>query len=312
MTLVTGAAGFAGSHLVAALRRHGPVVAWNRPAGSRCREQDAVTCEAIDITDREKVAGAIERTAPARVFHLAGAPNVEESWTSALPHLQINVLGTHHLLDAIRRLGRPCRVVVVTSAQVYDVSGNPIAEDARLLPQNPYGLTKLAQDQVACAAAKGDGLDVMIARPFNHIGPGQGPGFAVASFARQIALIERSLAPPVLRVGNLTPRRDVTDVRDVVEAYRGIIEKGESGRTYNVCSGQAWQMQELLDRLLAFSTARISIEVDPARLRPVDVPVLEGDPTRIRSEIGWSPQIPIEQTLIDTLDYWRTRVTSEQ
>jgi GDP-4-dehydro-6-deoxy-D-mannose reductase len=266
----------------------------------------------VDIADRQAVSDAINRTKPTRIFHLAGAPDVEASWTCAVPHLRINVLGTEHLLDAVRRSGHPCRVLVVTSAQVYDVSNEPIAEDARLLPQNPYGLTKLAQDQLACAAANGDGLDVMIARPFNHIGPGQGPSFAIASFARQIARIEQGLAPHVLRVGNLTARRDITDVRDVVEAYRGIVERGQRGRAYNVCSGVAHEIRQLLDRLLALSNARIAIEEDPERLRPVDVPMLVGDAARIHGEIGWAPHISIEQTLVDTLDAWRGRVASER
>jgi GDP-4-dehydro-6-deoxy-D-mannose reductase len=196
-------------------------------------------------------------------------------------------------------------VLVVTSAQVYGASDDPIGEDSHLLPESPYGLTKLAQDRLALSAAHNDRLDVMIARPFNHIGPGQAPGYAVAAFARQIARIESGLAAPLLAVGNLETRRDITDVRDVVDAYARIIDRGKAGRIYNVCSGRAWRIRDLLEELLQLSTVPITVETDPSRFRPVDVPVVQGDPTRIRTELGWAPRIGVEQTLRDTLDAWR-------
>src|SRR5690606_28032589 len=151
-------------------------------------------------------------------------------------------------------------------------------------------------------------LQVMIARPFNHIGPRQGPAYAVSSFARQIALIERGMAPPLIQVGNLEARRDVTDVRDVVEAYTHIMNRGSTGRAYNVCSGRAWRVGDLLDELLHLTSARIDISIDPQRLRPVDGPIVQGDAARIQSELGWTPRIRVEQSLRDTLDYWRDRV----
>lgn len=304
VTVVTGAAGFAGGHLLDRLAGQGRIHGWYRPGGAPPERGGDVVWTPVDVTDREAVARAIGVSRPSRLFHLAGAASVETSWTNAVPHLQINVMGTQHVLDGVQRAGHPCRILVVTSAQVYAASDDPIGEGAPLLPQSPYGLTKLAQDELALSAAS-DHLDVMVARPFNHIGPRQGPGFAIASFARQIARIEHGLAPAVLRVGNLETRRDITDVRDVADAYARIMDGGRTGRVYNVCSGRAWRIHDLLEDLLQMATVPISVETDPARFRPVDVPVVQGDPARLRTELGWTPRVSIEQTLRDTLDEWR-------
>lgn len=309
-TIVTGAAGFAGGHLLERLSGEGPVLGWCRPGGQPPPTREtSVTWQAVDVTDRESVMRAIAASKPGRIFHLAGAASVETSWVNAVPHLRINVLGTQHVLEAVRRAEQPCRVLVVTSAQVYAMSDDPVSEDSRLLPQSPYGLTKLAQDRLALSAAASDHLDVMVARPFNHIGPRQGAGFAVSSFARQIARIEAGLEPPLLRVGNLETRRDISDVRDVVDAYVRIMDGGLKGRAYNVCSGRAWRIRDLLEELLHLSTIPISVEIDQERFRPVDVPVVQGDPTRLRTELGWTPHIRVERTLQDTLDAWRREVS---
>lgn len=306
--IVTGAAGFAGSHLLDRLPGAGRIIGWHRPGGRvPGNPRSGIEWRAVDVTNREAVGNAIAESRPDRIFHLAGAASVETSWTNAVPHLQINVMGTEAVLDAVRLSDLSCRVLVVTSAQVYGPSDGPISEDVPLLPQSPYGFTKLAQDRLALATAA-DGLDVVVARPFNHIGPRQEAGFAIASFARQIARIEHGQANPVLAVGNLESHRDITDVRDVVDAYMRIMEAGQTGRAYNVCSGRAWRIRDLLDSLLSRSTAKVEVTTDPARFRPVDVPVVQGDPSRIRTELGWTPQIDMQQTLHDTLDYWRSEV----
>lgn len=305
--LITGAAGFAGSYLIERLGRAQPIVGWFKPGTPPPPETPGVEWMPVELVDREAVDAAVAAAAPTQIYHLAGAPSVETSWVNAVPHLETNALGTHYLLRAVERARRRCRVLVVTSAQVYQIGDAPIREDAPLVPSSPYGLTKLAQDQLALQAAS-DGLDVVIARPFNHIGPRQTPGFAVASFARQVARIEAGLEPAVMRVGNLDTRRDMTDVRDVADAYVRIVHAGLAGRPYNVCSGRPRRMRDLLERLRQMAAVDITIETDPARLRPNDVPVVEGDATRLRTELGWAPRIDLDDTLRETLDWWRADV----
>lgn len=306
--LVTGATGFAGGHLLDRLADRAPLVAWHRPGGRPPDPGRHIDWRPVDLLDPGMVWRAIEEASPTQVFHVAGAPQVSSSWVSAVPHLRINVLGTHHLLDAVRRSGRACRVLVASSGQVYQVSDDPIDENAPLIPSTPYGLSKLAQDQLAERAWKDEGMDVVIARPFNHAGPRQIGDFAIASFARQIARIEAGLAPPELHVGNLDSRRDMTDVRDVVEAYDLMMAAAPAGRPFNICSGRAWKVRDLLDELLHAARVPVAVIVDEARLRPTDVPVVQGDAARIRAELGWTPRIRIEQTLSDTLEWWRADV----
>jgi GDP-4-dehydro-6-deoxy-D-mannose reductase len=308
-TLVTGATGFAGSHLLGRLSGRASLTAWQRPGGRPRPATVDVQWRAVDLLDRAAVTRAIAKSAPSRIYHLAGAPQVDTSWKSVVPHLEANVLGTHHLLEAVRAAGRPCRVVVVTSAQVYQSgSQEPLTEDSPLLPSNPYGLSKLAQDDLALRVHAEDGLDIVVARPFNHAGPRQSHAFVIASFARQIALVEAGRAAPEIRVGNLDARRDVTDVRDVVEAYEHLMETGTGGRPYNIASGRAHRVGDLLDQLLRSAKTPVRVAIDEERMRPNDIPVIVGDATRARREVAWSPHIPIEQTLSDTLDWWRAEL----
>jgi GDP-4-dehydro-6-deoxy-D-mannose reductase len=309
--LVTGATGFAGGHLLDRLADRAPLIAWCRPGGRQPDPARHLDWQPVDLLDAADVERAFEEATPTQVFHVAGAPAVASSFATSVPHLQTNVLGTHHLLEAIRRSARPCRVLVVSSAQIYQTSDDPIDEDAPLVPATPYGLSKLAQDRLADRAWRDDDLDIVIARPFNHAGPRQTADFVVASFARQIARIELGLTAPELRVGNLDARRDMTDVRDVVEAYDVLMAAAPAGRPFNICSGRAWKVADLLDELL--HTARVPIRVtqDPALLRPIDVPVVQGDAARLRAELGWAPRIPVEQMLSDTLEWWRGRTRQE-
>ena len=307
-TLVTGATGFVGGHLLDRLVDRAPLVAWFRPGGRPPDPTRHIDWRAVDLLDAAAVTDALHETAPSWVFHVAGASQVAVSWQTAVPHLRTNVLGTHHLLDAVRHAVPTCRVLVVSSAQIYQVTDEPIDEAAPLLPPTPYGLSKLAQDQLALRTASEHDLDVVIARPFNHAGPRQSPEFAVANFARQIAWIEAGLMPPRIRVGNLDTRRDMTDVRDVVKAYDLLMARAPRERPYNICSGRAWRMGDLLEELRHLARVPIEVEQDPALLRPNDVAVVQGDASRIRSEIGWTPHIKVEQTLSDTLEWWRAEV----
>lgn len=316
--VITGAAGFAGSHLVELLSAtEADVVGWYRPDGRRPRLRPEVSrgrqveWQAVDALDRESVARAFAATAPRTVYHCAGAAHVGASWARSGAVLRSNLLGTHYLLEAARRFRPDCRIFIPGSAHVYRPSDRALREDDKLGPTSPYGLSKLAQELVARRAVRDEGFAVFLARAFNHIGPRQDPSFSVSGFARQLALIEAGLSEPVVRVGNLNARRDLTDVRDTVRAYRAITEHGQPGRPYNVCSGRPWSLGEILDRLLGLACVRVRIEVDVTRLRPDDAPVLWGDPGRIRDEIGWQPEIPLDRALADLLTYWRAAVQGQ-
>jgi GDP-4-dehydro-6-deoxy-D-mannose reductase len=309
--LVTGAAGFAGSHLLDRLAAGGSrVVAWHRPGGQPPREVPGTRWEAVDLRDAAQVSDAIARLRPSAVYHCAGAAHVGRAWDSIEPTLAINVLGTHHLLQALERAGVGARVLVPSSALVYAPSGDALDESHPLVPSSPYGLSKLAQEMLA--ARTNGALAVTIARPFNHFGPRQDPFFAASGFARRIADIEHGRWAPEMSVGNLEARRDLTDVRDTVRAYQLILERGVPGRPYNVCTGHAIAIRELLDRLLASARVPIAVKIDPSRYRPNDTPVLLGDPGRLRDELGWTPEIPLDKTLDDLLEYWRQKVRSEK
>jgi GDP-4-dehydro-6-deoxy-D-mannose reductase len=312
-TLITGGAGFAGSHLIDLLGGEGAeIVAWHRPGGTAPPSRTAsshVTWQSIDLLDETAVHRAIAELTPSAVYHCAGAAHVGRSWENTTSTFAINVRGTHHLLDGLRRVGSPAKVLVPSSALVYATAEKAFAEDDALVPSSPYALSKLAQEMEGTRAG-GDGLHVTIARAFNHTGPRQDPFFAASGFARRIADIEAGRWEPEIAVGNLDARRDLTDVRDTVRAYRLILEQGAVGRPYNVSSGRAITIRELLDRLLARARVPIRVRIDPSRYRPNDVPLLLGDPTRIQSELGWLPEIPLDRTLDDLLEDWRRRANA--
>jgi GDP-4-dehydro-6-deoxy-D-mannose reductase len=305
--LITGASGFAGGHLVEHLAGSFEIVGWSRsaPAPELAGLADWHT---IDLLDRDRVRKAIGNLRPTTVFHLAGAPHVAESWRDGAKPLEDNVLATHHLLDGIRRAGLKCRILVTSSATVYAPSDAPIREDDPIGPANPYAVSKLAQEQLALRAFTGDGLDVVVARAFNHTGPRQSPAFVAPSMARQIAMIERELIEPVIRVGNLDARRDFTDVRDVVRAYAAVMRLGRPGEIYNVGSGVGRDIRSLLDSLLSRSRVEIRVETDAGRLRPAETVSTIADTARLRKQTGWQPQVSFEAMLDRLLGYWRAEV----
>jgi len=306
--LVTGATGFAGGHLLERLAAGGAAVhAIARAGGQPPLPRPGVRWSVVDLLDRDAVRRALEAARPSVIYHCAGFAHVQDAWKAPANPLRVNVLGTHYLLEGCRDLGLTCRVFVTGSAQIYAPSVAAIAEDDRLAPDNPYGISKLAQELTAAAS----GSSVLLARPFNHAGPRQTPTYASSAFAHQIAGIEAGRAEPVLRVGNLDSRRDLTDVRDTVRAYQALAESGVPLKPYNVCSGRAYSMREILDILLSLARVRVRVEIDPARLRPSDNPVILGSHARLTADTGWRPEIPIEQTLSDLLDYWRAREAPE-
>ncbi len=311
--LVTGAAGFAGSHLLELLARErtadAAIVAWRRGSGPARLEGPGISWRGVDLMDATAVRDEMARTRPSIVYHCAGAAHVGRSWNDVAATLATNVRGTHHVIEALRAAGHPVRLLIPGSAMVYKPADGPITEDHELVPPSPYGLSKLAQELLAARASAG-AISVALGRAFNHVGPRQDPSFAASGFARQIAKIEASLGPPEVLVGNLDARRDIMDVRDTVRAYRTIAERGLPGRPYNVSTGRASAIGEMLDMLASRARRRFRVRVDPARFRPNDLPSLVGDSTRLRQELGWTPAIPLAQTLDDLLDYWRAEVGS--
>jgi len=304
--LVTGAAGFAGSHLVDRLSGDGAdLVAWHRPGGAPPRAVPRTRWEAVDLLDADAVAAAIARLRPSAVYHCAGAAHVGRSWDSSESTFATNVRGTHHLLRALEGAGADSRVLIPSSALVYANANEALTEEHPLLPGSPYALSKLAQEMLG--RRTNGPLGVTIARSFNHVGPRQDPQFVASGFARRIADIEKGRWDPEISVGNLDACRDLTDVRDTVRAYTLILERGTPGRPYNVCSGRAITMRHLLDLLLARARVPVTVKVDPARYRPNDTPLLLGDPSRLHADLGWTAEIPLEQTLDDLLEYWRMR-----
>lgn len=295
--LVTGAAGFVGQHLVAALRADDSdavLTAWRRSD--------------VDLLDADAVTRAMAAVRPTRVYHCAGAASTANSWRTRATTLRTNVIGTEHLLDALQAHAPGARVLIPGSAFVYRPKPAALTEDDRLGPISPYGLSKLAQEMLARHVAAADGLDIVLTRSFTHIGPGQSTGYAASSFASRIARIETGGADPVLDVGALDARRDLLDVRDTVAAYRALMDRGRNGTVYNVCSGTAYPMQTVLDRLLALSDRTIGVRVDPARLRPSDYPLLLGDNARLAETTGWRPTVSLDDALARLLDDWRARV----
>lgn len=274
------------------------MASWITALGARVEWQD------VDLLDKAAVERALAAVRPDVVYHCAGAAHVGRAWQSTAPTLAINVRGTHRLIEGLRACGcTEARVLIPGSSLIYAAADVPLTEDHPLLPSNPYALSKLAQERLGVENTGGP--PVLIARAFNHIGPRQDPVFAASGFARRVADIEAGRWKPEMQVGNLEARRDLTDVRDTVRAYRAIAERGRPGRAYNVCSGRAVAIREVLERLLARAGVPISIVADPARYRPNDQPLVAGDPTRIQTELGWTADIPLERTLDDLLEYWR-------
>jgi GDP-4-dehydro-6-deoxy-D-mannose reductase len=305
-TLVTGAAGFAGSHLIEQLSGRGDLVAWTRRTVPSSLASLA-TWQTIDLLDRDAVRRAISELKPSVVYHCAGSAHVHQSWQHTAESLTSNVLITHYLLDSLRRANVECRMLITGSALVYAPSATPMTEAHPLGPSSPYALSKLAQEQLGVRAVREDGVDVIVTRSFNHTGPRQSADFAAPGMARQVALVERG-ALDAVKIGNLDAQRDLTDVRDTVRAYALLMNSGSPGEVYNVSSGVARPIRAVLDGLLARARTHITVETDPERMRPHDVAVLLGDSTRLRAATGWTPVVSFEQMLDDLLEYWRAEV----
>jgi len=311
--LITGVTGFVGRHLVAHLQSVVPDagiwgLVWEEDPGQAPAAVHRLTG---DLTLPSSLARSLKDLRPDVVIHLAGATSVASSWQQPDRSFQVNAIGTLNLLEALRSAGVDPTIVVATSAEIYGSiprENQPIREDSPLRPISPYATSKAAQDLIAAQYHLGFNLRTIRLRLFPHTGPGRPPQFAASAFARQIVRIEHGLDPPVIAVGNLDPIRDFTDVRDIARAYWSAAERGRPGEAYNVGSGRGVSIRDVLDHLLSRSTAKIEIEVDPDRLRPADIDCLVADTTRFTAATGWRPEIPLEQTLDDLLEWWRTTV----
>lgn len=305
--LIIGGAGFVGGYLIRELKAAGQEVF------ATCLENETIaeSCivRTLDILDRNALPPLIEEIQPDVIYHLAAQSSVAVSWKKPQLTADINVIGTINVLEAVKNSGKKdIRLLLIGSGEEYGFirpDACPLSEDEPLNPGNIYAATKACQGMLGEIYARAYNMDIVMARAFNHSGPQQLPAFVISDFCRQIAVIEKSDAPAVISVGNLSARRDFTDVRDVVRAYRLLGEKGISSRTYNVGRGKAVEIQYILDTALGFSSADIEVKQDPARMRASDIPVIEPDVSRIYEDTGWKAEISMEKTIEDTLNYWR-------
>lgn len=311
--LITGAGGFVGRHLVAHLLEQGdrPLVGLAKPDAVPTDLPKEVRVLPVDLNDLAAVRRAVEETRPAFVYHLAALASVADSHADPRGTLFNNIGSQLNLLQTLADVGHKPRILVVGSNEEYGLvqaDELPVRETNELRPLSPYAVSKVAQDLLGYQYFKTHGLPIVRVRPFGHTGPGQEARYVAPSFARQVARIEAGLQPPVLQVGDLSVQRDLSDVRDVVRAYRLLLHEGEPGEVYNVGSGRAISIRFILDSLLDQSQDGVRVEVDPARLRPAEASPQYCDCSKLRERTGWRPLIPFEQTLADVLIDWRERV----
>jgi len=315
--LITGIAGFAGSHLADFLLAETDLEVWgvvlegDSGLGALNPRSQVVYG---DLRDADVTRMILAQVQPDYIFHLAGQAYVPVSWHDPWPTLETNIRTQVNILAAAAALDLDARILVVGSTDEYGrvrPEELPITEETPLRPDSPYAVSKIAQDMLGLQYHLSHGLKTVRVRPFNHIGPRQRDQFVASSFAKQIAEIEAGLRPPVVRVGNLEVKRDFTDVRDMVRAYWLILQHGQPGDVYNIGTGVAHSIREVLDILLSLSPVSIQVEPDPARFRPSDMLISVCDATRLRALTGWSPVIPLAQTLRDVLDFWRSKIQSQ-
>lgn len=306
--LIIGAAGFVGDYLIDHIQKN---CIWSITVTKL--PQETILKKEIEILDLnlmepEEITSLLDKVQPDYIFHLAAQSSVALSWKNPALTVDVNIKGTLNLLEAIRRLKTQPRLLLIGSGEEYGHVREkeiPITEETLPRPGNIYAATKACQNMIGKIYCNAYQMDIMSVRAFNHIGPNQAPLFVVSDFCKQTAEIEKGLRGPVIQVGNLSAKRDFTDVRDVVRAYALLMEKGIAGETYNVGSGTAISIQSILDAILQMSDCKIKISIDPAKLRPVDVPIIEADISKLQAVTGWKPEFSLPHTLSETLDYWR-------
>ena len=315
--LITGITGFAGSHLAEYILANHPdtevygIMRWRSRTENIQEIEERIQLIECDLRDATSVKALLGRVRPDKVFHLAAQSYVPSSWNAPAESLTTNVLGQLNIFEAIRELEIEPWIQIACSSEEYGLVHEdelPIKETNPLRPLSPYAVSKVGQDFLGYQYYKSFGLKVVRTRGFNHDGPRRGEVFVSSNFAKQLIEVEKGKKPAVLHVGNLEARRDFTDVRDIVRAYWLATERCEAGDVYNICSGKAYSIQEVLDRLIELSGVKVKVETDPTRLRPSDVPVLLGDYTKFKDATGWEPEIPYDKTLADMLEYWRETI----
>lgn len=310
-SLIIGADGFVGSYLIKELIKIEDMQVFATKRSHKKLESNCAHIYNLDIMNKEDIVEILFEIRPDYIFHLAAQSSVGVAWKNPGLTVDVNIKGSINVLDAVRELYYKPRVLIVGSGEEYghiEPGETPIQEDNSLRPGNIYAATKICQNMIAKIYSNAYDMELVMVRAFNHIGPGQASMFVVSDFCKQVAEIEKGLRIPVMSVGNLAAKRDFTDVRDVVKAYVKLIQMGEKGETYNVGRGKAVAIQDILDMIVSKSSRQIQVEINPAKIRPVDVPIIEADITKVNNVTGWTPEISLEQTIQETLDYWRNRV----
>lgn len=315
--LITGYTGFAGSHLADYILKNHPDVEvygikrWRSRTENVDHLSGKVKVLHCDLRDAVSTHNVLKEIKPDRIFHLAAQSFVPTSWEAPSDTITTNVISQINIFEAVRELKLQSRIQLACSSEEYGMvyeNEVPIKETNPLRPLSPYAVSKVTQDYLGYQYNKSYGIFIVRTRGFNHTGPRRGDVFVTSNFAKQIAEIEKGKKPPTIFVGNLEAKRDFTDVRDMVRAYWLSLEKGEPGEVYNLSSNSTHSIQSMLDKLLSFSTIKIEVKQDPARMRPSDVMILWGDNSKFVKQTGWKPEIPFEKTMKDLLDFWRERV----
>lgn len=308
--LITGANGFCGRHLADVLvGRSNSVYGISRSIpDDLVAKHPAVTYEQCNLIDHTSVYNMLKKIEPDCIFHLAAESSVASSWRSPVNIMNNNVLSQINIFEAVRELELSTRIIVACSSEEYGLinkSDLPVNEKCCFNPLSTYAVSKVSQDMLAYQYYKSYDMDIIRVRSFNLTGPGRPPTYALSSFAYQIAKIEKKMSKNIISAGNLDVKRDYTDVRDAVNGYYELALKAKSGTVYNLCSGKAYNLRELLNVLISFSTTNVNVEKDISKFRPSDLSIMFGDNTKIKTEIGWIPKIDIQTTLSDLLEYWR-------
>lgn len=313
--LITGISGFAGSHLAEFLLNKGVevhgTIRWRSKVDNIIHIKDRLKLVDADMRDGHSLLKAIGESSPDYIFHLASQSFVPMSWRAPADTVETNAIGTIHLFEAIRQSNCDPVIQIAGSSEEYGMvypDELPIKETNPLRPLSPYGVSKVTEDMLGCQYHRSYGLKIIVTRAFNHTGPRRGDVFVTSNFSKQVAEIEKGLKEPVMHVGNLNAKRDFSDVRDIVRAYWLAVTKCEYGEVYNICSEKARTIQSVLDLLLDMTDKNVEIKQDPARVRPSDVEILQGDYSKFKDKTGWKPKISFEKTIEDLLNYWRERV----